>query len=368
MRIAIVAPLDRPLLTTEPNGEQVVVVDVARGLAERGHAVAVVCAEGSNIPDLPLAPVPSPPGWRSRMLPGSAPRLLQAPMRDAYERAYALVRGHRPDAVSQHAFDPDAVQLADDLPAIHTLHRPPTVGPVVEALRRAPGTLFAVSETSGRDWVGADVGPIGILPTGVPDLVRWPRGAGPRHPTEPESVLVAGRISPLRGTAAAIRAARSAGLRPLVVGRVDDDAYYRAEVAALLRADEVVRPVTRPALAAILGRVMAALIPLEFDEPFSVLAAEAQMAGCPVVGYRRGALPEIVEDGVTGILVDPGDEAGLAAALRRVAGLDRRRIRALAMERFPVDGMIDAYEVELQRVSAAIRAGEAPPVPLRQAG
>jgi glycosyltransferase involved in cell wall biosynthesis len=368
MRIAIVAPLDRPLLTTEVSGEQAVVTDVARGLAERGHAVAVVCAAGSNIPDLPLAPVPSPPGWRSRMLPGSAPRLLQAPMRDSYERAFALARAHEPDAVSQHAFDADAVQLAEDLPAIHTLHRPPTVDPVVEALRRASGTLFAVSETSGRDWVGADVGPIGILPNGVPDLVRWPRGAGPRHATEPGSVLVPGRVSPPRGTATAIRAARSADLDPLVIGRIDDEAYHRAEVAPLLRADDAVRSVTRPALAAIMGRVLAVLVTVEFDEPFSMVAAEAQMAGCPVVGYRRGALPEIVEDGVTGILVDPGDEAGLIAALRAVARLDRRRIRALAMERFPADGMVDAYEAELRRVGEAARAGKTPPMPLRQAG
>jgi glycosyltransferase involved in cell wall biosynthesis len=368
VRIAVVAPLTAPLLTADVHGSHAVVVDVARGLAERGHAVLVVCAEGSNVPDLPLATVPSTPGRRSRLLPGIAPRVLEKPMRDTYERAFSMVRAHQPDAVTQHAFDADAIQLAEGLPVIHTLHRPPHVDPVIEALRRSASPTFAVSETSGHDWVRADVGPIGILPNGVPDLVRWPRGVGQRHAIEPDAVLIAGRIAPEKGTAESIRAALAAGLRPLVVGAVQDEDYFRSEVAPLLPADEVVRPVTRPALAAMMGRVAATVVATGTDDPFSLLAAEAQTAGCPVVAYRRGALPEIVEDGVTGILVEPGAEAALAAALRVVGRLDRRRIRSLALERFPLDGMVDAYEAELGRVAEAARTGAASPIPLRQAG
>src|SRR5512142_834491 len=108
MRIAVLAPLTAPLLTADVHGSHSVVVDVARGLAERGHAVLLVCAEGSNIPDLPIATVPSPGRRRSRLLPGTTPRVLEAPMRDTVERAVALVRAHQPDAVTQHAFDADA--------------------------------------------------------------------------------------------------------------------------------------------------------------------------------------------------------------------------------------------------------------------
>ena len=368
MRIAIIAPLAAPLLTADVHGSHAVVVDVARGLAERGHAVVLVCAEGSNIPDLPLATVPSMVPRRSRVLPGTTPRVLEAPMRDTVERAVSIARAHRPEAISQHAFDADAILLTEDLPVIHTLHRPPHIGPVVEALRRSVAPVFAVSETSGHDWIRAEVGPIGILQHGVPDLVRWPRGVGQRHPTEPDAVLIAGRVSPEKGTADGIRAARAAGLRPLIVGAVEDEVYFRSEVAPLLRAGEVIRPVTRPALAAMMGRVAATLMPLGWDAPFGLLAAEAQMAGCPVVGYRRGGLAETVEDGVTGILVEPGADASLADALKAARRLDRRRIRALALERFPLDGMVDGYETELGRVAEAARTGGARPVPLRQAG
>ncbi len=367
MRIAVLAPLTAPLLAADVHASHAVVVDVARGLAERGHAVVLVCADGSNIPDLPLATVPAP-GRRSRVLRGRHPRVLEAPMRETVERAVAMVVGHQPDAVTQHAFDPDAVELTEGLPVIHTVHAPPNVGPVVEALRTSDAPVFAVTETSGHDWVGADIGPIGILPNGVPDLVRWPSGAGPRHPTEPDMVLIAGRIAPEKGTATGIRAARAAGFRPLLAGAIDDEAYFRSEVAPLLGADDAVRAVTRPALAAIMGRVAATLMAVQAEPPSALLAAEAQAAGCPVVAYRRGALPEIVEEGVTGILVEPGDEAGLAAGLHAAERLDRRRIRSLALERFPIDAMIDGYEAELSRIAEAARTGAGRPAPLRQVG
>ncbi len=367
MRIAIVAPLTAPLVTAEVHGDHTVVVDVARGLAERGHAVVVVCAEGSNIPELPLATVATTERGRARRLPGTGPRVLEAPMREAYERAFARVRAHEPDAVSQHAFSVDAVELSQGLPTIQTLHRPPSIAPVVEALRRTEARLFAVSETSGRQWVQAEVGEIGILPQGVPDLVRWPAGSGPRRATEPDVVLIAGRIAPEKGTAVAVRAARAGGYRPLVVGRVEDEAYFRAEVAPLLDDGEAVRAVTRPALAATMGRVAATLMPVAGEEPFGLVAAEAQMAGCPVVGYRAGALPEIVDDGVGGYLVEPGAEQDLPDAIRATRSLDRRRIRALALERFPLDTMVDAYEVELRRVAEAAQSA-ATHTPLPQAG
>jgi hypothetical protein len=143
-------------------------------------------------------------------------------MRTSVERAVALVRAHQPDAVTQHAFDADAIELTEDLPVMHTLHRPPYIGPVVEALRHSGAPVFAVSETSGHDWVRVDIGPVGILPIGVPDLLRWPRGVGPRHPTEPDTVLIAGRIAPAKGTAEGIRA-ELAGLNAEWESRAEEE-------------------------------------------------------------------------------------------------------------------------------------------------
>jgi glycosyltransferase involved in cell wall biosynthesis len=81
------------------------------------------------------------------------------------------------------------------------------------------------------------------------------------------------------------------------------------------------------------------------------VAAEAQMAGCPVAGYRRGALPEVVEEGVGGVLVDPDDVEALAGAIRACLKLDRRLVRASAQRRLGLEAALDRYEVALDEAS-----------------
>ena len=76
------------------------------------------------------------------------------------------------------------------------------------------------------------------------------------------------------------------------------------------------------------------------------------MAGCPVAGYRRGAMPEVVEEGVTGFLAEPDDIEGLAAAIDACAGLDRERVRASARRRLGLDRMLDAYEKALREIAS----------------
>ena len=81
------------------------------------------------------------------------------------------------------------------------------------------------------------------------------------------------------------------------------------------------------------------------------LAAEAQTAGCPVAGYRRGTLPEVVEEGVSGILVDADDIEGLAMAIRTCLELDRRLVRSSARRRLGLEAAIDRYEAALKEVA-----------------
>jgi len=77
----------------------------------------------------------------------------------------------------------------------------------------------------------------------------------------------------------------------------------------------------------------------------------AQMAGCPVAAYRRGAMPEVVEDGVSGFLADPDDAVALAIAIRRCLALDRDAVRASALRRLGLDAALDGYEAALERAS-----------------
>jgi glycosyltransferase involved in cell wall biosynthesis len=97
-------------------------------------------------------------------------------------------------------------------------------------------------------------------------------------------------------------------------------------------------------LFALMAGASALILPVRWPEPFGLVAIEAQAAGCPVVAYNRGGLGEVILDGRTGFAVEPDDEAAFEAAVRRVETLDRRGIRAWAVERFSRAAMAMAYE------------------------
>jgi glycosyltransferase involved in cell wall biosynthesis len=176
-----------------------------------------------------------------------------------------------------------------------------------------------------------------VLPNGVPDWQPTPQQVIP-------VALIAGRISPEKGIEDGVAAARSAGLEALVVGGAYDAGYAA-------RLDVKVRPaLPRPELWRLMARVAVTMMPVKWEEPFGLVAAEAQVAGCPVAAYARGALPEVVPDGLGGFLAAPDSIEELAAAARRCLSLDRAEVRAQARPRLLLDRALDSYEEALSCV------------------
>lgn len=352
MDVAFSASLVSPIVEAEANGPHAVIVDLARGLAERGHRMTVYAAAGSSVDGVELVEIPVSDGAHlARIRPGGVEGLGDRATVDLHADFARMLDtigrgGH--DVLSQHAFDAPALRIAAALPVLHTLHLPPMVDAVVRAARATAAPLAAVSRASRADWRAAGVHPAWLLRNGVPD--RGP-GIGPPEP----AALVAGRVSPEKGTEAAIRAGLAAGLRVWVAGDVYERDYFEARVRPLLDRAEYLGPVPRPELSALMARAAVLLMPVAWREPFGLVAAEAQMAGCPVVAHRLGALPEVVEDGVSGILVEPGDATALASAIDAAISLPRAAVRASALRRLGVEPMIDAYERALTRVRDGVR-------------
>lgn len=324
-----------PLLPVQAGGAQAFVIDLATGLTARGHELTLYCSAGSLVPGVRLVEIPVDPGVRRGLFrSGGDPPAAVPELRAGFERLFDALRRSDPDGVSQHAFDAEAIELAAGLPVIHTLHLPPTSAAVVAAAVASEARFATVSEAARLGWAAAGVA-AEVLPNGVPD---WPIGTQPVQPR----ALLAGRIAPEKGIEDGIAAATLAGLQAHVVGG-DYDAEYRARLAGA----DIHPAVSRRELRRLMAASAVTLMPVKWEEPFGLVAAEAQLAGCPVAAYARGALPEVVRDGAGGYLAPPGDVAGLAAAIGRCLTLDRAAVREQALTRFSMERSLDAYETAL---------------------
>jgi UDP-glucose:tetrahydrobiopterin glucosyltransferase len=340
VKIAVVASPVTPLRPAQLGGAQAFVCDLAAGLAARGHDITLHCTEGSEVAGVRLVTVPAPRDAARALVmpgrpdPGPAPGVAAA-LRAMFDSIPAAA-----DAISQHAFDAPAFTVARGRPVLHTLHLPPIVDSVVVAARATPGRrLAAVSHASARTWAAAGVEVGEVLPNGIPDRLV------DAAPVE-RVALVAGRISPEKGIEDAIAAARSIGLPVRVAGAHYDPAY-----APDLAGATILGSLPREELRRLMAASAVTICAVRWDEPFGMVAAEAQMAGCPVAAYRRGAMPEVIEDGVSGRLAEPGDIASLAQAIEECLALDRSAVRASALRRLGLDAALDRYESALNRAA-----------------
>jgi glycosyltransferase involved in cell wall biosynthesis len=156
-------------------------------------------------------------------------------------------------------------------------------------------------------------------------------------------LLFFGRIHPDKGAAEAIAAARRAGRRLVMAGIIQDRDYYREHVEPALDDRSVVYhgPVGGAKRTKILRSARALLHLINFDEPFGLSVVEALASGTPVIAANRGSMPELIDHGVTGFLVNSVDEA--VDAIDRIGEIDRAACRAVVSARFTVDRMADRY-------------------------
>jgi glycosyltransferase involved in cell wall biosynthesis len=159
-----------------------------------------------------------------------------------------------------------------------------------------------------------------------------------------------GRICPEKRVDHAIAIARASGIPLKIAAKVDkvDEAYFREMIAPLLNGPDVefVGEINERAKTTFLGEALALLFPIDWPEPFGLALIEAMACGTPVVAFRRGSVPEIVDEGVTGSIVETPEEA--VQALPGVLSLDRRAVRRRFDERFSASRMAYDY-VKLYR-------------------
>lgn len=172
----------------------------------------------------------------------------------------------------------------------------------------------------------------------------------PFNPAGSKDLLFFGRIHPDKGAAEAIAAARASGRHLHMYGIVQDTDYHAREIAPANDCVAVSYHGVVGGMARVraLGDARALLHLINFDEPFGLSVIEAMACGTPVIATRRGSMPELIDHGVTGFLVE--NAAEVVAAIARVEDLDRAAVRRAVAERFTVDRMADQYLALYHRV------------------
>ncbi|GAA5076989.1 glycosyltransferase family 4 protein [Lysobacter panacisoli] len=332
MRIALVSPLYEAVPPRLYGGTERVVAHLADALVQAGHQVTLFAsAEADTLAT--LAPMRD-----------QAIRLDPAPLKSDMAAHLAML-----DEVRRRADDFDILHFHIDLlhfpffqdtpwRTLTTLHGRLDLKDLSDAYACWPQfPLASISDSQRRplpsaNWAGTVYHG---LPTSLYRFSAQPRGY----------LAFLGRISPEKRLDRAIAIAKRVGLPLKVAAKVDavDRAYFHDEIEPLLDDPliEYVGEISDAQKSEFLGGALALLFPIDWPEPFGLVMIEAMACGTPVIAWNCGSVPEVLEEGITGRIVDSIDRA--AYAVDDVLRLDRARIRARFEQRFSAAGMANRY-------------------------
>ena len=348
LRIGLVSG---PMVAIPPPGyagtERLVAV-LVNELTRRGHKVTLIGPADSQV-DCELVPTIHQSLWSSGMTGDPTPYIEVT-----IERAWSVA--HRFDVMHSH-LDTLSFSFArhSPVPVLHTLHGRldmPGVPELLDEFQDIP--LVAISESQRRWWPQNNW--VATVHHGLP------LEGAPFSDRAGNYLAFVGRISPEKGVEAAIELARSVQLPLRMAAKVheDDEKRLFAEVVAPAIEEGVVVFEGELATAErdeLLAGALATVLLGAWPEPFGLVAIESMATGTPVIARRAGALPEIVDHGITGFLVDDVHEARFA--VREVANVDRTLVRRTVLERFSAQRMVDEYESAYRRLAAAGRHRDA---------
>ncbi|MEO5839508.1 MAG: glycosyltransferase family 4 protein [Acidimicrobiales bacterium] len=346
MKIAQIAPLYEAVPPTGYGGTERVIAALCDGLVDRGHDVTLFAAGASSTAALLERFVPTP--LRVRMsrqeMVDVAPHLHLRMLSEVYRRADDF------DIIHSHV-DIWTLPFAQDapIPTLLTMHGRLDLDHVRTTLPLYPNIpLVSISDHQRLAVAGLDINWAATVYNGL-DLNAYQRAP---HRNDAYLAFV-GRIHPEKGPAIAIEIARRTQ-RPLhVAAKIDplDIDYYRNDIEPLFGANEVrfFGELDEPFKPAFYAGAAATLFPSDWPEPFGLVMIESMAAGTPVIALRRGSVPEVIIDGVTGFVCDSIDD--MVDAVDHVDQLDPADCRRHAAT-FDVAAMCGAYERVYDAISS----------------
>ena len=333
MRIAQVAPLYESVPPALYGGTERVVSYLTEELVKIGHEVTLF-ASGDSVTNAHLVPACPRALWRDTACKETLPhhvRLMELVFHDTSR--FDLVHFH-----CDYVHFP--LLRRNPCPSVTTVHgalHAPDLAPVLEEYREVP--LVSISDAQrlpipDANWQAT-------VPHGLPrEMYTFVERPG-------NYLAFLGRISPEKRLDRAIAIAERAGMKLKVAAKVypEEAGYFRTEIEPLIRKSrptvEYVGEIGGRDKEEFLGNAAALLFPIDWAEPFGLVMIEALACGTPVVAWRNGSVPEVLEDGVTGFVVESVEEA--ARAVAKIPALDRRACRRAFNARFDAARMASDY-------------------------
>ena len=329
MRTVKIAIVSTPSLPVPPRcygGTELVIHELVCGLSRAGHRITLFATGDSQARDLRFV-------YREAVWPpdpGAERIHCSQAARDIARERFDVVHAHAPAML--------AFASVLGAPLVYTIHhdRDERRADLYASLPDVHYVAISARQAELLPELDCDVVHHGLDPD------RFPPGRG-----EGDYAAFLGRLVPAKGPEVAIAAARAAGVRIRLAGQVHREDVTPGWHDLIDRAlgqpgVEHVGPVAGEAKVRFLGAARALLMPVRWEEPFGLVMIEAMLCGTPVIALAGGATPEIVDEGVTGLVVQ--DEREMAGALRAVTAFDRGACRERARERFSAARMVRDYE------------------------
>jgi len=333
MRIGIISPLWKPLPPERYGGTELIVSYIAEELVKRGHDVTVFASKDSKT--------------SARLVPVTEKNLydtfgyfkwdnleydiIETEMVGRLSSEFDILHNH-------NGFVPLSITPLIKTPMITTLHS--SLPPQPESLARAFKDRLFVSISNAQRQLAPYLNYIKTVYHGI-DVERFPFSA-----RTGDYLVFLGTFSPYKGPDIAIRIAKESKIPIVLAGEIrkEFEDFYKKEIASMDNGKDVIikGELNFEEKVELLKNAMALLMPVRWQEAFGIVMIEAMACGTPVIGFNKGAISEVIEDGLSGFVVNSVEEA--REAVLKIQRIDRRHCRKIVEERFSINRMVDEYE------------------------
>ena len=331
MKIAQVAPLYESVPPKLYGGTERVVSYLTEELVAQGHDVTLFASGDSVTKAHLVSPRPQALRLDKDCVDQLAHHVLM--LEQVFEKAadFDIVHFH----VDYMHFPLSRLHSRSNVTTLHGRLDIPDLVPLFREFLEMPVVSISCAQREPLPWLNWQ----GTVHHGLPPkLYRL-------HPEPGKYLAFLGRISPEKGVDRAIEIAKRAGVELRIAAKVDrvDEEYFQQTIRSLLDHPLIhfVGELRDSEKDAFLGNALALLVPVNWEEPFGLVMIEAMACGTPIVAYRRGSVPEVIDEGVTGLIVQTVDQA--VKGIARISRLSRKRCRRIFEERFTASRMATNY-------------------------